>query len=83
MSCRWFLLGGGCGVGIGLGWGWGIAIGAEYIDVKVDFADAKIHRPHPLKALEQQVQKVFAPKPKSPPSHQIVAAELPPPHSKP
>ena len=65
-------------MGIGLGWGWGAAIGAEYISAALDFEEAKHRRPHPLKALEQQVRKVFAPKPQAPPSHPVKHAELPP-----
>ena len=66
-------------MGIGLGWGWGMAIGAEYISMNMDFEEAKHHRPNPIKALEQQVRKVFAPKPRAPPSHPVKPVELPPP----
>ena len=71
--------GGGCGVGVGLGWGWGIGIGAEYINVDVDFEESKAakNRPDPLRALQQQVRRVFGPKPKELPAHAIKAVELP------
>jgi hypothetical protein len=73
--------GGGCGVGLGLGWGWGIAIGAEYISVDVDFEESKAarNRPDPLRALQQQVRRVFGPKPEELPSHPIARADLPDP----
>ena len=66
-----------------MGWGWGLAIGAEYIDMHVDFEEAKQHRPNPLKALEQQVRKAFTPKPRAPPSHPVAPAELPVPPLRP
>ena len=65
-------------MGIGLGWGWGAAIGAEYISAALDFEEAKSHRQNPLKTLEQQVSKAFAPKPRARPSHPFTTAELPP-----
>jgi len=65
-------------VGVGLGWGWGIGIGAEYINVDVDFEESKAakNRPDPLRALQQQVRRVFGPKPKELPAHAIKAVEL-------